>query len=271
MNHKRIERLWRREGLKVPARQPKRRRLWLNDGSCVRLRPAHKEHVWSYDFVHTRTHDGRPLRMLTLIDEFTREYLAIDVERRMRSEQVLERLSDLFVRRGVPAESEGRTHVFRARFRLPSDGPARGGGEGFCGSKETGLQAVARMPRGAGRVAIRTTGVGWWLRRAWLLLALAAGVGLSCDGPVSEQPIDTAPAASREQAIERTPVRSSALRSVGYDQGQRVLEIEFTNGAVYQYFDVPAEVYGGLMAAESHGRYFNQAVRNARYRHQRMN
>jgi len=102
VNHKRIERLWRREGLKVPVRQPKRRRLWLNDGSCVRLRPAHKDHVWSYDFVHARTHDGRPLRMLTLIDEFTRECLAIDVERRMRSEQVLERLSDLFVRRGVP-------------------------------------------------------------------------------------------------------------------------------------------------------------------------
>ena len=102
VNHKRIERLWRREGLKVPARQPKRRRLWFNDGSCVRLRPAHRDHVWSYDFVHTRTHDGRPLRMLTLIDEFTRECLAIDVARRMTSEQVLERLSDLFVRRGVP-------------------------------------------------------------------------------------------------------------------------------------------------------------------------
>ena len=102
VNHKRIERLWRREGLKVPQRQPKRRRLWLNDGSCVRLRPAYKDHVWSYDFVHAVTHDGRPIRLLTLIDEFTRECLAIDVERRLRSEQVLERLSDLFVRRGVP-------------------------------------------------------------------------------------------------------------------------------------------------------------------------
>ena len=102
VNHKRVERLWRREGLKVPAKQPKRRRLWLNDGSCVRLRPQHRDHVWSYDFVYARTHDGRPLRMLTLIDEFTRECLAIDVERRLTSEQVLERLSDLFVRRGVP-------------------------------------------------------------------------------------------------------------------------------------------------------------------------
>ena len=102
VNHKRVERLWRREGLKVPQKQPKRRRLWLNDGSCIRLRPAYKDHVWSYDFVQTRTHDGRKLRMLTLIDEHTRECLAIDVARRLGSEDVLERLSDLFVRRGVP-------------------------------------------------------------------------------------------------------------------------------------------------------------------------
>jgi len=102
VNHKPIERLWRQEGLKVPQRQPKRKRLWLNDGSCVRLRPAHRNHVWSYDFVQTRTHDGRPVRMLTVIDEFTRECLAIDVARRLTSEEVLERLSDLFVRRGVP-------------------------------------------------------------------------------------------------------------------------------------------------------------------------
>jgi putative transposase len=102
VNHKRIERLWRQEGLKVPRRQPKRKRLWLNDGSCVRLRPVHRDHVWSYDFVQTRTHDGRPVRMLTVLDEFTRECLAIDVARRLTSEEVLERLSDLFVRRGVP-------------------------------------------------------------------------------------------------------------------------------------------------------------------------
>lgn len=102
VNHKRIERLWRREGLKVPKRQPKRRRLWLNDGSCVRLRPEHRDHVWSYDFVHHRTHDGRAFRLLTVIDEYTRECLAIDVARRLTSEDVLERLSDLFVRRGVP-------------------------------------------------------------------------------------------------------------------------------------------------------------------------
>ena len=102
VNHKRIERLWRREGLKVPQKQPKRRRLWLGDGSCVRLRPSYTDHVWSYDFVHDRTSDGRAFRMLTVVDEYSRECLAIDVARKLTSEDVLERLSDLFVRRGVP-------------------------------------------------------------------------------------------------------------------------------------------------------------------------
>jgi putative transposase len=102
VNHKRVERLWRLEGLKVPQRQPKRRRLWLNDGSCVRLRPGHRDHVWSYDFVLTRTHDGRAVRMLTILDEYSRECLAIDVARRLTSEDILERLTDLFIRRGVP-------------------------------------------------------------------------------------------------------------------------------------------------------------------------
>jgi len=102
VNHKRVERLWRREGLRVPAKQPKRRRLWLNDGSCVRLRPAHKDHVWSYDFVKCRTSDGRAVRLLTVIDEFTRECLAIDVARRITAADVLDRLGRLSVRRGVP-------------------------------------------------------------------------------------------------------------------------------------------------------------------------
>ena len=102
VNHKRVERLWRKEGLKVPQRQPKRGRLWLNDGSCVRLRPERKDHVWSYDFVQARTRDGRAFRMLNVIDEYTRECLAIDVARRLTSDDVLERLSELFVRRGVP-------------------------------------------------------------------------------------------------------------------------------------------------------------------------
>jgi len=103
VNHKRVQRLWRREGLKVPKKQPKRRRLWLADGSCVRLRPTHRDHVWSYDFVADRTSDGRAIRMLTLIDEHSRECLAIDVARKLTSEDVLERLSELFVRRGVPS------------------------------------------------------------------------------------------------------------------------------------------------------------------------
>ena len=101
-NHKRVERLWRREGLKVPQEQPKRGRLWLNDGSCVRLRPERKDHVWSYDFVHARTRDGRAFRMLNIIDEYTRECLAIEVARKLRSEDVLEVLSGLFVTRGIP-------------------------------------------------------------------------------------------------------------------------------------------------------------------------
>ncbi len=102
VNHKRVERLWRREGLKVPQKQPKRGRLWLNDGSCLRLRAEYPNHVWSYDFVFDRTHDGRPLRMLTIVDEYTRECLAIDVERKLGSNDVLDRLADLFVHGRTP-------------------------------------------------------------------------------------------------------------------------------------------------------------------------
>jgi transposase InsO family protein len=101
-NHKRVERIWRMEGLKVPAKQPKRGRLRLNDGSCIRLRPAYKDHVSSYDFVADRTKNGRPLKMLTLIDEHTRECLAIRVARSIRSQDVLECLAELFVCRGTP-------------------------------------------------------------------------------------------------------------------------------------------------------------------------
>ena len=102
MNHKRVERLWRREGLKVPQRQPKRKRLWFNDGSCVRLRPEYRDHVWSYDFVRDRTSEGRAIRLLTLIDEYSRECLSIDVARSLTSEADLERLTILFITRGVP-------------------------------------------------------------------------------------------------------------------------------------------------------------------------
>lgn len=102
VNHKRVERIWRREGLKVPQKQPKRARLWLNDGSCLRLRPQHPNHVWSYDFVEDRTHDKRKIRMLNVIDEFTRECLAIRVSRRLKATDVIDVLSDLFILRGVP-------------------------------------------------------------------------------------------------------------------------------------------------------------------------
>jgi putative transposase len=102
VNAKRVERIWRRQGLKVPRKQPKRGRLWLNDGSCVRLRPERPNHVWAYDFVQDRTHDGRVLRMLVVVDEFSRECLAIRVERRLGSDEVLEVLAELFVRHGPP-------------------------------------------------------------------------------------------------------------------------------------------------------------------------
>ena len=102
VNHKRVERLWRREGLKVPQRQPKRGRLWLTDGSCLRRRAERKDHVWSYDFVLDRTHDGRPVRTLVVVDEYTRECLATGVARRLRSEDVIDTLADLFVQRGTP-------------------------------------------------------------------------------------------------------------------------------------------------------------------------
>jgi transposase InsO family protein len=102
VNHKRVERLWRQEGLRVPAKQPKRGRLWLADGSLLRRRPERPNHVWSYDFVFERTADGRSLKLLTVIDEFTRECLAIVVARRLTSREVLAALAELFVRRAVP-------------------------------------------------------------------------------------------------------------------------------------------------------------------------
>jgi transposase InsO family protein len=102
VNHKRVEKIWRREGLKVPKKQPKRGRLWLNDGSCIRLRPQYKDHVWSYDFVTARTADGRAFKMLTILDEYTRECLAILVDRRITSEGVIDQLFNLFVLRGIP-------------------------------------------------------------------------------------------------------------------------------------------------------------------------
>ncbi len=102
VNQKRVQRIWRAEGLKVPARQPKRGRLWLADGSPIRLRPERRNHVWAYDFVCERTHDGRPLKLLTVVDEYSHECLAIRVERRMTSHDVLWVLADLFLEYGIP-------------------------------------------------------------------------------------------------------------------------------------------------------------------------
>ena len=102
VNDKRVERIWRREGLKGPPKQPKRGRLWRADGSCIRLRPEHRNHGWSYDFVEDRTHDGRKVRMLNVIDEFTHECLAIRVDRKLKAIDVIDVLSDLFILRGVP-------------------------------------------------------------------------------------------------------------------------------------------------------------------------
>ena len=85
VNHKRVGRIWRQEGLKVPKKQPKRGRLWLTDGSCIRLHPEKKDHVWSYDFAMIRTTNGRSIRMLVILDEYTRECLSLLVARMIRS------------------------------------------------------------------------------------------------------------------------------------------------------------------------------------------
>ena len=99
----RVQRIWRREGLKVPKKQLPRGRLWFNDGSCVRLRPEYPHHVWSYDFVHHTTEDGRSLRLMTLVDEFSRQCLAIKVGRRLNSMDVIETLADAMLVHGIPA------------------------------------------------------------------------------------------------------------------------------------------------------------------------
>ena len=102
MGKDRVYTIGRQEGLQVPQKQPKRARLWRADGSCLRLRPAYRHHVWSYDFVADRTQDGRPFRILNILDEYTRECLASVVARRIRSHDVLLILADLFLSRGIP-------------------------------------------------------------------------------------------------------------------------------------------------------------------------
>ena len=137
----RVYRIWRREGLKVPQKQPKRGRLWLDDGSCVRLRPAHKGHVWSYDFVQDRTHEGKVFRMLCIIDEFTRECLAIRVERRLNSRDVLDELGELFVRHGPPEHIPAQTTDSRTRRWVGLGTTALG-----CSMAETQIEVKWRIP-----------------------------------------------------------------------------------------------------------------------------
>lgn len=102
VNVKRVARIWRQEGLKVPQKQPKRGRLWLNDGSCIRLRPEHPHHVWAYDFIFDRTHDGRALKLLTVVDEYSRQCLAVEVARKLSSRDVLRVLARLMLVHGIP-------------------------------------------------------------------------------------------------------------------------------------------------------------------------
>lgn len=127
VTHKRVERIWRQEGLKVPQKQPKKKRLRLNNGSCVRLRARHKDHVWSYDFVAERTEDGRPLRLLNIIDEYTRECLSIRVARSIKAEDVLDELSNLFITRGIPEHirSDNGGRVYRKSSAQMASGVGR--------------------------------------------------------------------------------------------------------------------------------------------------
>ena len=156
VNPKRVQRIWRREGLKVPKKQPKRARLWLNDGSCIRLRPERKDHVWAYDFLHHCTHDGRALRLLTLVDEYTKECLAIDVERKLNSESVLERLGELFMHRGVPEHirsdngpefTAAVSYATNCFIKRPISVQLDSIGTGICLLGHTSLQSVRPFPR----------------------------------------------------------------------------------------------------------------------------
>ena len=119
VNDKRVERIWRQEGLKVPPRQPKRSRIWLSNGACTRLRAERPTHVWSYDFVEDRPHDRLKYRMLNVVDEFMRERLSIKINRKLKSSDVIDILSDLFILRGVP-EHIRSDNVLRAEFEMES-------------------------------------------------------------------------------------------------------------------------------------------------------
>ena len=168
VNHKRVERIWRREGLKVPARQPKRGRLWLNDGSCVRLRPERANHVWAYDFVEDRTRDGRKIRMLNVVDEFTRECLAIRVGRRLGSADVIDVLADLFIARGTPGyiRSDNGPEFVATAVKGWINGVGASTTAGFQLSAFVFVGANGRVWRVAGGACARLTSAG--RHRAWV-------------------------------------------------------------------------------------------------------
>ena len=177
----RVARIWRREGLKVPQRQKPRRRLWLNDGSCGRLRPLQANHVWSCDFVSTRTHDGRTVRLLTLIDEYTRECLAIRVARRLGSDEVIDVLADVMVTRGIPdhVRSACYEQVVKA---LGAVGPSNRGTDTGSGSVEPAHRASSglipeerRVPGESTSSCLRREG----LRRTVGMASSPVGAGAS--------------------------------------------------------------------------------------------
>lgn len=169
VSFKRVERIWRREGLKVPQKQPKRGRPWLNDGSCIRLRPEYPGHVWSYDFVEGRTHDGRKFRILSIIDEASRECLALPVARRLRSEDVLAALAELFVTRGPPAHMRGERE------------PLKGALGGYPASwKQLSIRRVPCGSNSSGRRSPRAR-----LKKHWLKWVSHAYYSLPGPGLVS--------------------------------------------------------------------------------------
>ena len=181
VNHKRVERLWRREGLKVPQKQPKRGRLWLTDGSCMRRRPTYRHHVWAYDFMTARTHDGRPLKILTVVDEYSRECLAIVVARRLRSPEVLETLAELFVMHGAPMHLRSACYeqVVKA---LGAVGQSNRGTDTGSGSVEPAHRASSglipeerRVPGGRASSCLRREG----LRTTVGMASSPAGAGAS--------------------------------------------------------------------------------------------
>ena len=200
VNDKRVERIWRREGLKVPQKQPKRGRLWLADGSCIRLRPEQPNHVWTYDFVEDRTHDGRKFGMLNVLDEFTHECLAIRVGRKLKAVDVIDVLSDLFILRGVPG-----AHPLRQRPGVRRQGGAGLDRRGRCqdGLHRAGQPVGERLRRELQRAPARRAAG----RRD---LLLAAG------GPDRDR--ELAPALQHRPPtwLARLPAAGTGGRSAGF-------------------------------------------------------